>query len=731
MTKDKIIIVDHPNGTPSNMLNGGNLLVELPVDFSFELTANARELNNINEIKGSGVLGFSLAATPRNRFIFNKFLEPQQQSNIAEPFDVVCIAGGFKVLPQNKLYFRGFSDSTVGDFGNIDVEILEDDEFWVNAAKRLYLNQIEGLGSFEVTRQSIITDWQDNDGLFDSSAENYSLWTPIDYGKFQRPQDDFYGLMIEDLRPLVSLSGILRKGFKQIGHHFVSPLLDNDEWFNRLWCYLLGDRFDYPDQGIKFRAAAQTTNIIEYYAPAQGGASSNPIGFPNITNDPSFALDVVEIDTPPNVGITFDATVFRYARPGNSDYRATFALEVTGPGNGYSVGFDAALYSYPDQTRLDVKPDLRIPNGETAFHEVEFDFNLEWGSRVYVAIEGIHPIEQPAAFTAFVRLESGSIEYTPTGNQIYEGDTVPIKNLLNPNWTFWELLKGSVHLISGLLHKDEPRDIGMYPRSETLVVDEMVDGYYYGMDDVEDLSQYVDLGSQEIEIGDQDIARFIRLRFAESTCGYIDKENLEKDEPLYSKLIDLERGDENETEDYDNPFFEPTANTKFYTKEIPAMWDTEAPEKPSVDIGPRVLYCEGYKLLVRGTQLSGDDLVGWVFEGTELTNIMYLGQRLDRMRFFNGASAVFTDKSLVYGDDNLRDLYDQFWKYLVWSIKYNRSFKYTAFLPFPVYDNLDFRRRIVMYYRGRTTVGTVKAKDNYSLGGDNSVTLTIKPNSFY
>jgi len=731
---DKILIVDPPPGTPPEFLEDGELFLELSPSFSFELTENAAELNDVNKLKGSGVLGFSVQTTTKNLFIFERFIHPQSRDNTAEPYEVVCIGNGFKVLPQNRLYFRGYQDAGPGSFGSIDLEVVEEDDFWIKKAQELFLNEID-LGEFEITREGIIADWQNNDGLYSTAQENTSLWTPVDYGVFQRPQDDFYGVLIEDLRPLVSLSAVLQQGFKQIGYKLQSPLLENDEWFNRLWCYLLGTEFTYDGQGAGWTAAAEITGTPKFFAPAQGGAQSNPLFFDSITNDPSGGLNEVQIGTPPNVGLTFDTTTFSYLRPGNSDYRVTFDFQVRGTSTAnFSIAFDAALYSYPAQERLDVKPDLVIEPGEEPEFTVEFEFNIEFGQRVYLALEALHPIDQSAVFITYVEVLPGSTAtFTPIGNQFYEGDLVPVGQLLNPEYTLMDLIKGTLHLVKGYIYEDAPRDLWIYPREETLIYDEVVEGYFRGMDNVVDLTQYTNRGTEEVAFQDTDSARYIRIRFAESSDGFIEKNGLENDGPLFSHLEDLERGDIKETVEYENPFFEPTANTQFYNKEVPAMWDSKEPVSPAVEIGPRILYCEGYKFLRTGLgPITAEELSGWVFENTELTRIIYIGQTLKNFRVQTQTGfAVQVEKCIAYGDPTLRNLYDQFWKYFATSIKYNRTFAYEAELPFDVYDNLDFRSRVLVYYRGRMTVGELLSKEGYEIGGSQKVKLLIKPNAAF
>jgi len=483
----------------------------------------------------------------------------------------------------------------------------------------------------------------------------------------------------------------------------------------------------YPNQGQEFGGLHRNLNGQSFFGVTAGGADSNPINFPNTVQDPSDGFTQVVIETAPNVNIDFEATTWRFNRPGNSDFKATITLEIDAGTNGYDSYCDVALYSYPDLDRIDIDPNVFIPDGESVEQISEFEFNLEFGQRVYIAVEAIH-------FDGVTGLDHPGVTILPgakfnveaTGNQVYPGDDVPTGLLLNPNVTFMQFFQAVVHVVSGLVYYDpNQRTVALYPREETEAYTDILEGYYLPTEQSVNLTDYVVSGSENIVVDTRQGARYLRIKFADSSDGYIESRELDGDN-LYSRRVDLGRGDKNEEEEDKNPLFEPTATTGFYRRTIPAIWDDKEPKKPAIDIEPRILYAVGY---VYQTLTDGptNDISAWVFERRELTSIPYIAQ-LPRAEYLDGGTRVTPTESVVYssGDDE-RDLYDMFWKFYIWKYDFAKTFKYIVRLPMRLYKKLNFRHRVYLNYRGKNVAGILKSKDGYESGGDQNVEITIEP----
>jgi hypothetical protein len=722
--KDYIQLLTVPSNAPSNFLENGQLFLDTAEGFSFSITENAAQLTQANDLKGDGLLSIGLPKTPKNLFVFNKYLSPNQASAVFDPLEVVCITGGMKVLPQNLCFFKSASDETEG-LGSIEIELLPGNEYWVSKAKNLYLNQID-LGSFQVTVNSILNNWNE-DGLYIDANENNSVWPVINYGRFMRPQDDFYGIMIEDLRPLISMHGLLKQGFKAIGYKFQSPLT-GAEWFNRLWVYELAEKLDYEDRGVEFQG--YTRNLSSQAAGGQFIFGPHvPLNFPDRINDPSDGFSQQDVETVPQVG-SYEATMWQYTRPGNSDFRSVLTFRVSSSLFGaYDTFFDVALYSYPDQERLDIEPNIEIPQGANfADVEVVFNFNVEFGQRVYLAIEAVHGSITGLNITLDI-LAGAEWQLSPESDQIYPGDTVPTGQLLHPERTFFEFLKGCAHLFFGKIEEDrEARTITIFPPERTRVFEDEIEGFFLSRDNFKDLSEYIVDGSEEIQIEDEETARFVRLSFADSDCGFINAEELEDEAPLYSRLVDLGEG-EDRIERYENPHFEPTANIDFYRRSIPAMWEETKPEAPGLKIGPRVLYCVGNVDMKIGAT-TVEESSAWVFETYELKKILYFGQE-PRRPYLDGGATVVSDKSVVYQatEENELDLFKMFWKFKVWQLNYSKNYIYTAVLPFEVFDSISFRQLVFVAYRQTVLAGSLQSKENYEPANDMAAQITIKPDA--
>lgn len=716
MTLDRIQIVIPPALTPDWMLTEGSLYLDTYEDFSFSLTENDEELTELNKLKGYGVLGFAVPMSPKNSFIFQDFLSAIVENNSFAPLEILCLAGGYLPLRFDLVFFKNSRDSVRGGLGEIELEIVDSDDFWLTAAQKTEINTID-LGTFTLNGPNLKANWAN--AIWTEGNDPF-WWPRVHYGKTFRPQDDYYGLMSEDFRPWISVPGFLKAAFKAIGWNFDTSLSDT-VWWNRLWMYILGSDFDYTNRGASY--GGEFTGGYQYDALLP----PRPMIWDTVISDPSGGLGQVSVGVFTQTGSSFTNT-----RPADSDYEFRVEFTAINPSL-LTVKFDVALIQYNNNIQLDIDQNIWLAPSETKDVVVTLRGNLGFGQRAYISLQGMFAYEDGEIPVAG-GLEVGAgavVTITPMSNRLYHNDTIDIGSLLKPGVKIIDVLKGIIHLGGFKLLTDYvERTVWLYPVEQTRLYNSTVDGFYLDSNIAFDVTDYISDGSRNIEVKEAEERRYIRIKFKESSDGYIDKEELENDEPLYSKLIDLGSGIEEDPLELENPFFEPMAEIAWRRGSIPACWDETDPTTFSVDIEPRIMYAIGDVELV--DSLTVDQPVMWVFETEERTSIPY-GAMAPRHPYLASGVPFQSFRSVVYGglEASERVLYDQFWKFRLQEYLYSKELEFIAVVPIHIFEQMDFRTRLLIRYRGESIYCRQKSKSGYRTGTDNTMQLIIKPDTAY
>jgi len=727
MTKDRIYLEEAPAGTPAEFLEDGVFALDLQDNFSFLETRQVEELNDINQIKGSGVLGFSMPYTTRNRFAFQRFFSPNIEDNAYEPIRVRAVSGTGKVLPQELLFVRGLDDSSK----EIEVELIDENVFWVKAAEELKLSEIP-MPTRPFTLAEISNRWGDHqyrpDDDEDAQVVNYPL---CHYGGWLADKlEGINSVLVEDFKPWHSIPWLLVRGFRHLGWTFESELLETD-WFCQLYAYLLNKDLIYPGKGQEWRVYAlwgvdENVQLIPSAPNWLIGGISNYLALPfrGLVTDPKGQHQLRDLVS--GGVVAGQISDFANLTNGTSDFLIEFVLVIEN-NTGGEIKLDVG--AWVSGTELDVAPDLIFPNGETTQHYIELKVNMDFGQVCNIILQGASidgvPANQPYEFT----IKGGTqVTFRPNDpSRLYRDEQVDTGAIVNPNLTFLDFFKGIVHLIAGKVETDfSEYTVRLFPPDRTKVSGQVLEGFMLPYSEAIDVTNAIQLESRRVsfEAGD---ARYIELKFSNSSDAYIrDVLQRENDDLLYSRTIDLGPTLPDRKKRLENPFFEPTANTSLNRVMMPALWDN-SDGSISRSISPRIIQFLGMR-----QQDGGDGQAAvLVFENSSIRNIPYAFQFFERKARIespigSGSPFFLPVGGVLYGVQ-VQDLYEMFWRFQEYESAYSPVYSFDCYMDPALYEQLSFRRRLFITYGGESFSAKLIAIRDWQTGINDIFTIDVKP----
>lgn len=716
MTLDYIYLAEAPANTPAAFLDGGTLYLDLPEGFSFQVTENLGQITDINQLAGNGVLDFTLPATPKNVWVFQEYLSPNALDRVYIPLDVRCFGGRVLAQPQDSMFFKGASES------GIDVSLVESDDFWLTLIQKMRLNEVD-CGTFTYTIDNLKDNW--NRWIATSGR---MFWHPlVHYGRFWRQQDQFVGAVVEDFLPWFSIRHLLTQGLRQKGWTLDSPLF-TENWFQRLWVDVLATEINYSGKAAGY--------ITEVSLSADFDFGWNEADFLPTWFQP-FKFDVEDSDPGGSHQVTnvpgqWDlASIFSNL----TEIDSSFKVVLTGSffnTDDFPVKFDVVAVSIDQNEILDGVYNLSLGAGEEKEMSLEFDIFIPGLSSFYLRLQAPTSIDDPAQVDGGIITvrAGGNVVFTPNSNRIYRGDTVTMSELINPDAGFLEFFKGVVHLMNLKFYTDYAnRTVWLYPTEDTDLYGNTVEGFLKPPAEAIDITSLVVQGSRKITVKDDDRKRFYRLKFKKSEDPYITKRlGITEDDPLFSELIDLGRGDDTEVVDLANPFFEPTEQITWNGLRIPAVWDNTEGRRTARH-GYRIIMAVGNYAQC----LSNDPALatpGWfTFEYIQ-RSFWPWGCQLPDRAFRNSANVwVNSDESIVYGGQvgGNQSLYSQFWQHEILVRQYSKLYEFLVYLDEAWFINLDFRNRLVINYLEDKGVYRLIKKQDFRTNDLLPVILQVQP----
>jgi len=656
----------------------------LDVDQPVRLSKSMEALSDINKINAEWALRFTLPATERNNAIFEQYHSPRVFDRRDTEYSVLVAVNGNAINLNRLRYISMQAD------GTHEVELLQPTSHWLEQAKTKLINTID-LGTFTLTAANLDAGWQLP--AYDEVEGNTTYWPLIDYGTWvdkrlpdQGTTNPVKTVAIEDFRPLVNLVALLKQGFCEIGWTFQCQL-EEAERIRSLWAYLLKRDFYTVSTGGDCIIMGREDLVDWAYTPW------------------SF-IPVTALDYDPGANaIPYGTGVWMAGIQNPFPYRSTYRFII----EGFVQNNDAVpreIFFYVEG----VGPG-NIPNGEILTDDFIVELNASETRYIKVEMDCELAVDYKAAVrfntTGNITLEKGyKFTTRPNQNAFTRGDVIEISKALEP-YSLLDIFKGFLHLVNGRISADFiTRTIAVFPQRTTEVDGEIVPGFVNIEDSPLDWTDIVIEPSIIRTPIRPTLKRYSRIQFAESTDAYVDSLNLP--EPAHSRKVT--NGDElpDEVTEYSNPFFEPTLDGQPTELKkvgrapmpyIPRMWDNDQLER-SFKIGPRVLFAYGKVRQVNPKPIAAADLYTAFYYDDAISDEIGFASML---RQWETDPAPAIDGNAVFSNKP-NDLFNLFWLNTVVQGLYGERVNLLAFISMSDYQGFDFRRRLLIPYRGRNII---------------------------
>lgn len=686
----------------SNRLSGATeAVLDTPVDFSIRLSKDVERLSQLSKISTEGALGFSLPFTDTNNAVFVDFSSPLTLDNRAKFYRVSVRAGGH-TLQFDRMLVKGKNERNQ----TWDLELRRSPDHWIELSSQVKINELD-YSTFVMSKTAIVGNWDfpayEGDYKNPNTGQRPYYWPLIDFGGWcdqtevpQGAEGRFKSVAIEDFRPLLSLSYILRAGFCQIGWTLDGIIFDTD-WFKRLWVYAL--RSDY------------------YIASKRGGRI---VGrrFERLlwNNQPGHFLTMDELIE----GVVAWQINGLYAGVENiTGVALKFRFQMQGEfHNDRANPFTAVFLVY----EMDDHPTSPSFTGEVLSTEsliVDFAAN-EKKMVIFDQTVVLKPYQRGAIHIGVVPtldlgfyIEKGlHVKITPANQSLMTDDIPTISECVSDQTSVLDWLKATIHLINGRLETDfDTKTLTIYPNKTSVVFGETVPGFLLEEEPAIDIEEMIVPDSVQVKPLRQDLKRYQRLEFARTSDAYIDSLNLT--EPAHSRMLLNDIDLPNEIDTDQNPIIEPTLegipneiasgsggrNPRPY---LPRMWDNTNGER-SFEIQPRILYAFGNVQQINPTPITpANELTSFFLDEVPnpantglVTNFGYATQ----LPTWEMTPEPAVNGNVVFGSEQ-NDLFVNFYLGLTQEAKNGTILDVLMFMRMKDYIGYDFRRMFTFRYNG-------------------------------
>lgn len=692
----KIVVLNLPAEARAQLgSNETSVELDTPADFALRLSKDAGSRTRLDEWTVEGALRTELDSTPVNDAALMAFYSPFILDNRTNFLPVRVLIDG---LPSefNRLYVNERSEPT----RKWVVELRLPEDHWVYAAQKKKINTID-LGDVTFTIADLPNNWAD-DAAYDGTNRPYQLML-ADYGGWtdqreplQESVDERRSVVLEDLRPVVNLNALLHLGFCEIGYTLNCPALDTD-YARRLFAYLLKPDF------YKESSGGTHGLVLRHIAFGEHEAGHNtPISFDEEDYDPGGH----------NSGVPGGWYIATYVNllPFAGCYKFSYSGEVKNPGSDTRTLIwlvaDSDLLGFTGEGLNDPysAPTYYLAAGETRFISFSVSVTLQPGQ-----FGSLYPVLQGPGGKLRM-LPGGVFTVTPCDKTLHRGDVVPLKNLLHPDYTLLDALKGWVSMIGGRMDTDTTgRTVSIYPQRDATVHGTGIEGFVQRYAEPLDITNEVVRDSARLIPIRPDLKRYTRLQFADAGDPYIQSLNL--DQPAHSRTItnglDLPDG----TTEVKNPFFEPTLEgqpTKLKVINgqafpyLPRLLDNTNGQA-SYNIGPRIFYNFGVVKQINPNLAAEFAAVPWEDAGG-MAEFAYLTQA----RTWELDPTPTIDGSVVYGS-RAADLFVTFLLGMTQEQRAGNIVEILWNMTYQQYRELgSFRRRVKFPLSGRPALGTIE-----------------------
>lgn len=740
------------NNVPPIYRDGDVLVFDTTPDFDIKLSRYVEEMTNLNKIKVDGVLGFDLPSTPKNDTVLKKYVDPHNSTTKKTPLTVQVWANSMHYLRFHDMYVVRYKNNTYS------CELRAGSEHWIAALSTMNLTDIKYTNEEKIKYdEATVTEYNLKDAYEDGE---FGIRFPmINFGKFTFKEQ---GLQLPDFRPMLSVLWILQRGFCKAGWKFRSSVLETD-WGRRLITYVLDKNFGSDYSKLKLLRANLMRDSTQNTPIAQGG-NGQTVSFDKVIQ---------------NDGEFWDQS-YVYAQPGFYKGAGIFDINLK-----LFVKATKKVVTIGSERKMDIRVEMRLrtPYGlDILINQAEYTFSFSFAANVYrfTSLEiNMQDVQIDAGNELYFRFywstsmepnnyeiqildqfEHREVKYAtqltinPTKGFLQRGDEYLIESFVRKD-KFLDFLKGVTHLVNGKFHTDfQKNEVWLYPSYNVkLWEDEFAEGYFTNDVNV-DLTDISVCDSEDIENPDSLLKRYFKLKFKGDGDAAIKKfigEEKGKEYLSYNHLNGEQY--ENETEIYENPYFEPTYNgivdgldvTTGAPVDMPFMMDNVDIENPKAtfEVQPRILYWASLLSQRHVTSLTGwpDDMTYSqirIFDEQIVYNLPTAWQDSEDQEYSRLAGGsdlsptypekATRDQNVSYGIKlNNKDLYHFFYQQYFAEMKNGSSIEMLMLLTAPNFLNFSFRNCYTFKALGRTVVGRLISIKDFNYCGVVSTPCLFMP----
>lgn len=688
-----------------NVLGTEWITLDIDDDFSLSEYKDLEGLSDLNQILLEAVLGFSVKFSTVNDLAMMPFDSPAIVDNRTVWVECrVSIWGDPR--PFDRIYFKEKNYTS----GNWELEFQRSSQHWAELAGKKTLCSLN-LGITPFDKDTIEASWNDLEDTTQGGVWNPDkpgiLWALADYGAWvdqaepaQLTDSPVKRVRVEDFRPFLSKLWLLQQGFCEIGWTLAGPILET-AWFRRHWDYLLSPTFYKVSKGGDFKLVGrhlsddtdlqhETTFIdaIDYDPGGNAIIAGGSIAYPGIINNTGYEMcfrfrfqGVIE-----NTGLT--QTIHSTLVP---------MLPSAGP-NPWIITGEILAETFTE-----------ILAGENLQVDIQMELNIKPGDAVAMfPAWGDQGVLSNIGLTA---KKGYYITIEPCQQTLIRGDVVNIADMIDCNYTLLDYLKGAVHEFNGKFYTDwDTHTVWVFPENDAMAVGEPVDGFLRRDEQPIDIHARVVCNSVRMKPIRNNLTRYSRLQWKESTDAHIESLNLQ--EPLYSRKVLNDLTLQDKITELSNPFFEPTAegqpeglanvligvgspipiNVPTPVPFLPRLWDN-TDGNMSYNIGPRTMLAFGNAMRQINPSATsiGNTYAAVYFEDEALFYFGYLSHKptwaIDSV-FASGPE--YAVDPLIYGNA-ASDLFVTYWLQAGLLRKRGSDLDVLVFMGQREYSNWDFR----------------------------------------
>lgn len=700
-----------------NILGVEWAVLDLPADFSFQMTKDVLYLNDVNKFQTESVLAFEIDQTTTNDAAFIIYDSPLTLDNLNIGVEARAMVDG-QAIDFDEIYFVGKGQ----DNNKWQLEFRRSTKNWAELASEKKLNTIEcGTPFFSLTN---VTDGWDAPAYVDGGA--VIRWIPADYGnwvdltepiQFTDPPEK--GIFLEDLRPFISPVFLLKQGFCEIGYTLEGVIFET-QYIRQTWDYILKRNYYSESKGGDYKVILRKGSTDDF---TLGGSNYFAILETTVEFDPgSIARHWDTGDPEYGAGL---GNPFLYKARFKFCFSGTFVAPSEGP---TTIKFQVEAFTTVQTFEVLVPEAFEFSMIADETKSISFcvDVDLEPGQKAFITMS-----EWTTNPTGNTILKGGHrFVGEPNMKSLVRGDVVDIKNLIHPDYDLLNYFKGFVHTVAGQIEVDKIQKVITVHTFRTANVYGEVVPSFIREGEIIDATDIQVCGSTRMEPIKPTLKRYTRFQFADSSDAYID--SLDLDSPPFSRKILNAIDLPNEVNELKNPFFEPTMEKQSpllkkrflsplqrYAPQpfLPVMWDNESQQRSFV-IGPRKVFFAGRigQLVSEG---AGDLAANFYFEGKTsgdaTSSIPWAGHKQTFKP--DPTNLPVLDATLVYGSEQV-DLFVTF--YLGSTIAQKRGMFLNTLLALSPRDYAawDFRTKVLINYLGRPVVARLQSINDFHTGQD-------------